>query len=214
MTDDLLESWPHLHLPGPDGVTESAPVLLMLHGTGSDEREISRLAPLLSAESTVLAPRGRLSENGARRWFRRFAEGVFDVDSVVTEAAALASFLDAARSEYDLDGRTIVAVGLSNGANIALATAMLHPQSLDRVIAFSGMHPLAGLEATSSLSGSEFLLLNGSDDPMAPSDSVDALETALRSAGATVDRIVRPGGHGIAQSELEAAKGWLESMSV
>ncbi len=210
MTDDLLGSWPHLHLPAPDGETGSAPVLLMLHGTGSDEREISRLAPLLSAGSTVLAPRGRLSENGARRWFRRFAEGVFDTESVIAEAAALASFIDAARSEYLLDGRTVVAVGLSNGANIALATAMLHPQSLSRVVAFSGMHPLPGRESL-SLTDSEVLLLNGSDDPMAPSASVDALEATLRAAGATVDRIVRPGGHGIAQSELEAAKAWLES---
>ncbi len=204
MTTERLTEWPHLF----ERRSGNGPVLLMLHGTGGDERQIAPLADLIAPAADVLSPRGRVQENGMRRWFRRFAEGVFDRESVIEEADALAGFIDSAREAYDLGSRSIVAVGLSNGANIALATAMLHPERLDRVVSFSGMHPLLELELT-SLAGLEVLLLNGADDPMAPSTSVDALEGALRGGGARVDRIVRPGGHGVERSEIDAASGWV-----
>jgi phospholipase/carboxylesterase len=200
-----VTGWPHLYNSG----EADAPVLLMLHGTGGNEHEIAALAAELHPGAGVLAPRGQVQEHGMLRWFRRHGEGNFDVDDVIARATDLAGFIEAARKHYGLAGRPVIAVGFSNGANIALATAILHPKALDRVIAFSGMYPFADRESAADLTGSSFLILNGETDPMAPLTSVNTLITALRQNGATAEQVLRPGGHGIAQTDLAAAKEWL-----
>ncbi|WP_235928972.1 alpha/beta hydrolase [Marisediminicola senii] len=201
----MLDDWIHLHTPGlPD-----APVLLMLHGTGSNERDIAGLAGMLHPDATVLSPRGRVSENGMNRWFRRLSEGVFDVEDVVTRSAELVDFIARAREAYGLEGRQLIAVGLSNGANIALATALLRPDVIDRVVAFSGMFPLDDRELDTDLSASAIFLANGVSDPMAPHESVNRLVAALDARGAEVTRSSRPGGHGIDQADFAAAQEWL-----
>ncbi|WP_322409751.1 alpha/beta hydrolase [Microbacterium invictum] len=200
-----LDAWPHLFEPG----DVDAPVLLTLHGTGGDEREITALVPHLWPGAGVLSPRGRVSEQGMTRWFRRRGEGVFDVDDVIVRAGELVAFLEAARERYGLEGRRIIATGFSNGANIGLATALLHPETLDRVVAFSGMYPFADRDPVGDVSAVELVLLNGAADPMAPSASVDRLEQVALAHGANVDRRVRPGGHGLAQSDVDAAREWL-----
>ena len=200
-----LADWPHLFRAGEPG----SPVLLMLHGTGGDEHDISTLAGHLDPNAGVLAPRGRVTEQGANRWFRRLAEGVFDVDDVEARADELAGFVSAAIEELDLQGRPVIAVGFSNGANIALATAMRHPEVLPRVIAFSGMYPWGDRESSVRLDSSRVLLLNGEADPMAPRASVERLAAALKDLGADVTRVERPGSHGIAQSDVDTAREWL-----
>jgi len=195
--------WPHLFQDG------TGPVLVMLHGTGSDEREIATLAERLDPTGAILAPRGRVNENGALRWFRRLSEGVFDVEDVVARASQLAGFLDWARNEYRLEARLFVAIGFSNGANMALALAILHPEVVTRVIAFSGMYPLGERELPRDLPATSILLMNGDSDPMAPATSVDRLVSQLTTRGAAVERMTRPGGHGITPEELETARLWL-----
>ena len=202
-----LADWPNLFRAGAPG----SPVLLMLHGTGGDEHDISTLAGQLAPDAGVLAPRGRVTEGGANRWFRRIAEGVFDVDDVEARADELAGFVSAAVVELGLNDRPLVAVGFSNGANIALATAMRHPDVLSRVIAFSGMYPFGDRQSTKRLDASALLLVNGEADPMAPRASVDQLAAALAQLGADVSRVERPGGHGIAQSDMAAARQWLDA---
>lgn len=197
-----LPDWPHLFHPG---AAEDGPVLLTLHGTGSNEHEIATLAPRLDPRAGVLSPRGLVRENGMPRWFRRLGEGVFDVDDVLTRAGELAGFLRAAREHYDLGARPLVAVGFSNGANIALATAMLHPDVLSRVVALSGMYPFGDRDAAGDLDGVRVTTLNGSEDPMAPLASVEHLVAVLRERGAQVDQHVRPGGHGITPEDLATA---------
>ena len=206
MTGDL-SSWPHVYRPGEDG----APTFLMLHGTGSSEQEILGLAEAMDPTAAVLSPRGRISENGMRRWFRRIEEGVFDVDSVRSEAAELAAFVEWARSAYGLDARPITAIGFSNGANMALALAILHPASVSTVVAFSGMYPFADESLSVRLDALDVVLLNGDADPMAPSASVDVLEREAVAAGASVTRLTRSGSHGIAPSEIAAAQDWLKA---
>lgn len=210
--------WPHVFRAGaPDaaagageaGSEDDSPVLLMLHGTGGDERDILNLADALDPTATVLAPRGRVTEGGMLRWFRRLSEGVFDVDDVVVRAGELAGFIAAARQRYGLGERRIIAVGFSNGANIALATALLHPGAIDRVVAFSGMFPLDDRPLTTDLSGTAVLLLNGRSDPMAPLDSADRAARTLTEHGARVDRELREGGHGITATDAAAARAWL-----
>ncbi|MFB9733305.1 alpha/beta hydrolase [Ornithinimicrobium kibberense] len=195
---DTVRDWPHLFTPG----DADAPVLLLLHGTGGNEQEISALAPELDPRAAVLAPRGRVREQGMPRWFRRLGEGVFDVDDVVARAGELAGFVTAARAHHGLVGRPLVAVGFSNGANIALATAMLHPDVLDRVVAFSGMYPFADRDEAVSLDGVQVTTLNGREDPMAPLESVTRLVEVLRDRGADVEQHLRAGGHGIFPQDL------------
>jgi phospholipase/carboxylesterase len=195
--------WPHLFEPG------AGPVLLVLHGTGGSERDILPLARAMDPTAAVLAPRGRVSENGASRWFRRLSEGVFDVDDVVARAAELAEFLGSATGHYGLEGRRVVAVGFSNGANMALATAALHPHVIPEVIAFSGMYPFGERPITSSLHGSRMLLANGTADPMAPNPSVALLAARLSGRGAEVTRHERAGGHGIDAGDVDAARAWM-----
>jgi phospholipase/carboxylesterase len=134
---------------------------------------------------------------------------VFDVEDVITRAGELANFLTAARDHYSLGSRPIVAAGFSNGANIALATAMLHPQTLSRVIALSGMYPFADKEFSVDLTNSALLLMNGEADHMAPLGSVSKLVAVLERNGAQVEQIVRAGGHGITQSDVTSAAEWL-----
>ncbi|KGJ71661.1 hypothetical protein GY21_20640 [Cryobacterium roopkundense] len=202
---DTFRNWPHVFRAG----SATAPVLLMLHGTGGNEEEIARLADSLDPDATVLAPRGRVIEGGMLRWFRRISEGVFDVDDVVLRSAELVVFLAGARAHYGLGERPVVAVGFSNGANIALATALLHPEAIAGVVAFSGMFPLTGRDVTADLSGTGVLLLNGRSDPMAPLASVTVLAAALAAAGAEVEQHVRDGGHGVTQPDVVAAQSWL-----
>lgn len=200
-----IDTWPHLFTPG----EADAPVLLTLHGTGGNEQEITGIVSHLWPGAGVLSPRGRVSESGMNRWFRRLQEGVFDVDDVIQRAGDLAEFITAAREQYDLADRRIIAVGFSNGANIGLATALLYPEVLDRVVAFSGMFPFADRDPIGDVSAVEVVLLNGVADPMAPSASVDRLEEVAASHGAKVTRHSRHGGHGLAQGDIDAAREWL-----
>jgi phospholipase/carboxylesterase len=199
-------AWPHVYRAG----SATKPVLLLLHGTGGNEQQMTSLADALDPEATVLAPRGQVSESGMLRWFRRHGEGVFDVDDVERRASDLAGFIAWARNRYELGDRTIVAVGFSNGANIALATALLHPEAVNRVIAFSGMYPLGEREATTDLSDTEAIVLNGQSDPMAPLASVTKLVSVLNERGAQVQQELRPGGHGIGDTDAAAAVRWLQ----
>ena len=111
--------WPHHFVPG------EGPVVVALHGTGGNEGEIARLAERIAPSAAILSPRGRVTENGAGRWFRREAEGVFDVDDVIARANELALFIQWAVLEYSLVDRPLVVTGFSNGANMALALGML-----------------------------------------------------------------------------------------
>ncbi|MEN9621507.1 MAG: hypothetical protein RL499_1700 [Actinomycetota bacterium] len=205
LPDGGLAAWPHVVAAG----EADAPVLLTLHGTGGTETEIMALAGALDPRATVVSPQGRVREGSATRWFRRMGEGVFDVDDVVVRAGELAAFITAARDEYGLTDAPLTAVGFSNGANIALAAALLHPSVVSRVVAFSGMYPFGDRDPIGDVTGVELLLLNGSVDAMAPAASVDVLERMASAHGASVTRHTRPGGHGIDQSELDAAKAWL-----
>ena len=200
-----LAEWPHRVSPG----AADAPVLLMLHGTGGDETQMGGLAELLDPRAATLSPRGRVSEYGANRWFARLAEGVFDVDDVEARADELAGFLGEALTENALDGRPVIAVGFSNGANMALAVGMRHPELVSGVIAFSGMYPFGDREYDGSLTGLDVAVLGGHDDPMAPRTSVLKLVEQLHRRGATVRHAERPGGHGLTEADAAAARDWL-----
>jgi phospholipase/carboxylesterase len=198
----ILDRTPHVLQPGAD----DGPVILGLHGTGADERQGLELARLVAPGQPVLAPRGSVREGSAARWFRRHAEGVFDVDDVVARAAELADLVAAARSAYALGGRAILAVGFSNGANMALATTLLHPTAVPETIAFSARWPLGDREPAAGLAGTRITLLNGDADAMAPLVDVERTVREAAARGSDVVSRVRPGGHGLDARDLDAAR--------
>ena len=199
-----VESWPHVFHPG----TANAPLCVTLHGTGADEHDPIGLGHALMPGSPILSPRGKVSENGMNRWFRRLSEGVFDIDDVIVRAGELAAFITDAKAHYDITG-PVVAIGFSNGANIASATALLHPTVIQTVVGFSGMYPFGDRDPIGDVSGVSLFMANGSTDFMAPIDSVHRLESIASKHGASVTSFVRPGGHGITQEDVTEASQWL-----
>ena len=185
-----------------------APVLLLLHGTGGGPKDLLGVAQELSPRSPLLAPAGPVSEGGSARWFRRIAEGVFDHDDVVRRTHQLADFLAAAVEEHGLGGRRLVAVGFSNGANIAAALTLLRPESVQEAVLFAAMQPVPD-PPVQDLTGSRVFLGNGRIDPMAPLESADRLVADLRTRSAEVTEHWHDGGHQITLPGVHAAAEWL-----
>ncbi|RSM67031.1 phospholipase [Amycolatopsis sp. WAC 01376] len=184
------------------------PVLLLLHGTGGGPDDLVPIARQLRLATALLAPAGPVSEHGAARWFRRLAEGVFDHEDVVFRANQLADFVLASREEYGLGDRRLVAIGFSNGANIAAAVTLLRPDAVREAALFAAMSPLPS-PPRHDLSDTRVFLSNGERDPMAPLASADALVRDLRERSADVVAHRHPGGHQVTGNGLVAAAGWL-----
>ncbi|RDI95718.1 alpha/beta hydrolase [Meiothermus sp. QL-1] len=182
--------------------------LLLLHGTGGDEHDLIPLARQLAPQAALLSPRGRVLENGAPRFFRRLAPGVFDEADLRQQAADLAQFVRAARQRYGLEGLPLYALGYSNGANMASALLLLQPALLDGAVLFRPMLPLE-VHPLPNLSGRAVLVAAGRFDPWSPPGRVEALLDCLRRAGAEVEAGWWPAGHGLLPEELMAARAWL-----
>jgi phospholipase/carboxylesterase len=186
------------------------PPLLLLHGTGGDEDDLLPLGRMIAPGSALLSPRGKVLEGGMPRFFRRLSEGVFDEADVRRRANELADFIAEAREAYGL--ATPVAVGFSNGANIAAAVLALRPEALAGAVLLRAMVPLPDA-AAGDLSGKGVLLLSGAADPIVPAENAGRLAAILKDAGASVEHRVLPTGHGISQADVTLAKAWLDSHS-
>ena len=199
-------SYQHVFQPGTD---PTAAPLLLLHGTGGNERDLLPLARALSPGSAVLSPRGDVSEHGANRFFARLAEGLFDPAEVTRRTHALADFIAAATKHYGLDPSRLTAVGFSNGANIAATILQLRPTVLGAAILLRSMVVLDQPAATKSLTGKRVLLLNGTADPIVPIEHSPRLAALLRAGGADVTQQMLPASHGLIATDLTTAKSWL-----
>lgn len=188
-----------------------APPLLLLHGTGGDENDLLPLGRAVSPGSALLSVRGKVLEHGMPRFFLRLAEGVFDEDDVVRRANELADFVEDARKQYDIGAP--IALGYSNGANIAAAMLLLRPNVLAGGFLIRAMVPLSR-PPKADLSGKPVLILSGLRDSIIPADNGEALAAMLRNAGADVDRRVVPVGHELSQSDLVLAREWMAARSV
>ena len=186
------------------------PPLLLLHGTGGDENDLVPLAAQLSTGSALLSPRGKVTENGMPRFFRRLAEGVFDLADLKVRTAELADFIAAARKIYDIDAP--VAVGFSNGANIAAALLLTRPQVLHGAVLLRAMLPFEP-EPLPDLAGKPVLLLSGSNDTMISAAGRERLAAVLQAAGADLVYKVLPTGHNLTQNDLNLAAQWLEHLT-
>jgi len=195
------------------GSRPGAVPLLLLHGTGGNEDDLLPLGRRLAPEAPLLSPRGKVLENGMPRFFRRVAEGIFDLEDLRLRAGELAEFIQGARQTYDLGEVPPVAVGFSNGANIAAALLLLHPGSLSGAVLLRPMVPLVP-DPLPQLEGIPVLIASGRQDPIVPPDQPRALSDLLRSAGADVTLHGSVAGHGLTREDLELAERWMHALSV
>jgi predicted esterase len=193
----------HEFIPG-----NSARTLLLLHGTGGNERDLIPLGHELDPNAALLSPRGKVLENGMPRFFRRLAEGVFDLEDLEYRANELADFVSAAAQHYGFATDQLVAVGYSNGANIAAATLLLRPEILTIAILFRAMVPLHPDKLPSLLSVRVWIGA-GDQDPIVSASETKRLAELLRRAGADVTLHFAKAGHGLTNDDLEAARHFL-----
>jgi phospholipase/carboxylesterase len=184
----------------------AAPPLLLLHGTGGDENDLIELGKIVAPGAALLSPRGNVLEHGMPRFFRRLAEGIFDEDDVRRRAHELADFVEEARARYRLAAP--IALGYSNGANIAAAVMLLRPETLAGGMLFRAMVPLK-LAPRPDLAKRPVLVVSGARDPIASVAEGSRLAAMLSDAGAAVDRKIVPGGHELSQADLGLAREWL-----
>lgn len=189
------------------GTDLQAPVLLLLHGTGGTERDLLPLGDRLSPTSSVLSVRGNVLENGMPRYFRRLAEGVFDIEDLLFRTKELNDFLDTSAIEYGFDRNNIVAVGYSNGANIAASLMFHYEGTLSGAVLHHPMVPIRGVELP-DLTGIPVFIGAGSNDHMCTPQETEELERLLREAGSSVDVHWEPYGHQLTNTEVAAAEAW------
>ncbi|MDX2264151.1 MAG: alpha/beta hydrolase [Hyphomicrobiales bacterium] len=191
---------------------ESPWTLLLLHGTGGDEHDLIELGRAVAPGWSLLSPRGKVLENGAPRFFRRLAEGVFDEADLRLRAHELADFIARAATEYALDPAKIVALGYSNGANIASATLLLRPETLRGAALLRPMTPFSEAPQP-NLAGKSVLIAAGDADPIAPSAHADGLKRLFEGAGAHVQVTVASASHGLTQADVATVAAWLKAVS-
>jgi phospholipase/carboxylesterase len=193
----------HNYVPATDRTR--AP-LLQLHGTGGDEDDLIPFGERLTPGAALLSPRGKILEHGAPRFFRRLAEGVFDLQDLNARTLELADFIERARKTYGLEKP--IALGFSNGANIAASLLLTRPKALAGAVLMRAMTPFEP-ETLPDLTGVPVLMLSGTADPMVPARNRDWLAEILRAAGAEVTHEVVPAGHGLTARDLASTERWL-----
>ena len=203
MTADL--GFTHRFIPATG--KDSPITLLLLHGTGGNEEDLLPLGQTLLPGAAILSPRGNVLERGMPRFFRRLAEGVFDVEDLKFQTHDLARFIEAAGEAYHFTAK-IIAVGYSNGANIAASLLLLHPGLLAGAVLFRVMVPFVP-EAIPDLTGTQALLAAGRKDPVIPPSETGKLAEMLRGAGASVSLHWHAGGHELGQDDIAAAQRWI-----
>jgi len=188
------------------GTAAGAAPLLLLHGTGGDETDLLPLGQMIAPGAALLSPRGKVLENGMPRFFRRLAEGVFDHEDVVRRAHELADFAAAAGERHGFGNP--IAVGFSNGANIAAAILQLRPEALAGAVLIRAMVPLPAPPAA-DLAGKPVLILSGAMDPIIPEANAAELARQLSAAGAAVTHEVLPAGHQLTQCDITLARDFV-----
>ena len=201
MTSDFI----HRFEPG-----KTSRTLLLLHGTGGTEDDMVPLGRRIDPDAALLSPRGKVFENGAARFFRRFAEGVFDEEDVIRRSHELAQFVEDAAAEYRIDMSQLVAVGYSNGANVAAAMLLVGAAKFSEAILLRAMMPLTS-PYVPRLDGKHVLISVGRDDQIVPPEEGQRLADVLRWAGADVTLEAQNAGHNLVFNEITVARRWVAS---
>lgn len=209
MTTPAFTSYIHRFLPAQD--EQQRTTLLLLHGTGGDENDLIELGRILAPGAALLSPRGNVLENGMPRFFRRFAEGVFDVADLTIRTNELADFIGSASEAYGFDPARVVAVGFSNGANIAASMLLLRPLALSAAVLFHPMVPFVP-EHMPNLANRPVFIAAGRADPIVPQAETERLAKLLQQAGATVSTRWYSGGHTLSHQEVRDAQEWIQPL--
>lgn len=201
-----------IHRWEPAADSARATTLLVLHGTGGNENDLVPLARELLPDAAILSPRGKVEERGMPRFFRRLAEGVFDLEDLALRTDELARFVDDASSAYGFDRDQVIALGFSNGANIAASMLLRLGAVLQGAMLLSPMLPFAP-EKTPDLSSVALFVGAGTADTIIPPAQARSLVETLRGAGAQVTDYWHPAGHTITHEELRSARAWLRTQT-
>jgi phospholipase/carboxylesterase len=193
------------------GNDTAKPVLLLLHGTGGTEQDLIPLAGKIDPDASILSVRGNVLENGMPRFFRRLAEGVFDIEDLTFRTKELNDFLDEAAGKYEFDRNNIIAIGYSNGANIAGSLLFHYGKTLKGAILHHPMVPRRDIELP-DLAGTPVFIGAGTNDPICPSSESEELKGLLEGAGADVQLHWENHGHQLTYSEVEKAGEWYKKM--
>jgi predicted esterase len=209
-TDDL--GFVHKFVPARPGVPHPV-TLLLLHGTGGDENDLLSLGSELWPGAALLGVRGKVLEKGMPRFFRRFAEGIFDIEDLKFRTEELAQFIEAVSERYDFSTKKLIAVGYSNGANIAASLILLHPHYLAAAVLFRAMVPFTP-DIIRDFSNHSVFIGAGDRDPIVPRGQPEELAAIFESGGAEVTLSWHQGGHELGDDDIEAAKTWLSEDKV
>lgn len=194
------------------GKDASKLTLLLLHGTGGSEHDMLPLAGMIDDAASVLSVHGNVSENGMPRFFRRLAEGIFDEEDLIVRTRELHEFLDDAAAEHGFNRDNLVAVGYSNGANIAASLLYHYHNALKGAILLHPMIPRRGVELP-NLTGTPVFIAAGSNDPISSPEKTKELAATLENAGATVETHWGNNGHQLTQIEIEQAVRWYQNFN-
>ncbi|TRL34535.1 alpha/beta hydrolase [Rhizobium straminoryzae] len=190
----------HHARPGKPG----APILFVFHGTGGDENQFFDFGSRLLPEATVISPRGDVSEHGAARFFRRRAEGLYDLEDLARATEKMAAFVAAHRDAAAAG--PVIGLGFSNGANILANVVIAHP---DLFAASVLMHPLIPFQPQPRAGAGRVLITAGERDPICPVPLTQSLADYFAAQGEEVTLDWHPGGHEIRSNEIEAVKRFL-----
>ena len=182
---------------------------ILLHGTGGNEDDLIPVGQMLSSSASLLSPRGKVLENGMPRFFKRLAEGVFDMEDLKFRTKELADFVKDASNTYSFNLNKTIAVGFSNGANIAASLLLSYPETIKGAILFRAMIPFIP-ENMPDLSGKKVLLSAGTFDPIVSKSQIEGLLNILQKSGADVTLKWQQSGHNLTQTDILNAKEWLE----
>ncbi len=185
--------------------------LLLLHGTGGNEDDLVPLGRMVAPDAALLSPRGKVLENGMPRFFRRVQTGIFDEDDVRQRANELADFVEEARKAYSISAP--IALGYSNGANIAAAVLLLRPSVLAGAVLLRATLPFVE-PPRPELAGKSVLVLSGTSDALISVDGATRLAATLKDAGAKVEHRTLPVGHELSQADVSLARRWLDQQSI
>ncbi|HEX5520003.1 MAG TPA: alpha/beta hydrolase [Candidatus Nitrosocosmicus sp.] len=186
---------------------------LLLHGTGGNEDDLIPVGQMLSSSASLLSPRGKVMENGMPRFFKRLSEGVFDMEDLKFRTKELADFVKEASKVYSFDLNRTIAVGFSNGANIAASLLLSYPETIKGAILFRAMVPFIP-DILPELSGKKVLLSAGTFDPIVSKSQIEDLLKILQKSGADANLKWQQSGHDLTQSDISNAKEWLEKISI
>ncbi len=204
----MIEDLGFVHRFVSAGDSASGETLIVLHGTGGNENDLVGIGQTVAPGAAILSPRGNVLENGAPRFFKRLAEGVFDPKEVRSRAEELTRFIRTAIAKYELDASRIYVLGYSNGANIASTVMFIEPRLLKGAVLFRPMLVYEP-EERGDLSGTSVFISAGRMDPIVPVKSVERLAELFESSHAEVALKWQQTGHNLVPSEVREAADWL-----